>query len=184
MQAAHIPVLARREERRQIQPFSDDILAVIVPHDFREPVMESYDGTGDPNEHLTTFDLQMIISNGSDAQKCKMFGDTLKGMTLAWFTALPMRSIQSFDLSAKFLTQFAANRAKKFMEDDMHDVKQKPGETLKEYLARFNAATMKVVDPDQKTFVSAFMKGVRSGPFNESLNQRRPTSLDEIRGSG
>lgn len=34
------------------------------------------------------------------------------------------------------------------MADDMHDVKQRPNETLKEYLARFNAATVKVVDPD------------------------------------
>lgn len=110
IQAIHISVLARREERRQIQPFSEDILAVTVPHDFRVPVMESYDGTGDPNEHLAAFDLQMIISNGSDAQKCKIFGGTLKGTALAWFTALPMRSIQSFDdLSTTFLAQFAAN---------------------------------------------------------------------------
>lgn len=57
------------EEQRQIQPLFDDILVVIVPHDFRVPVIESYDGTGDPNEHLAAFDLQMIISNGSDAQK-------------------------------------------------------------------------------------------------------------------
>lgn len=93
-----------------------------------------------------------------------------------------MRSIQSFnDLSAKFLAQFAANRAKKFMVDDMHDLKQRPNETFKEYLARFNAATVHVVDSDKKMFVFAFMKRVRSGPFNESLNQRRPTSLDEIR---
>lgn len=87
-----------------------------------------------------------------------------------WFMGLPCQSTNNFwELSSKFLAQFAANKGKRFMEDDMHDIKQEPGQTLKAYLARFNNGTVKVVDPDQRTFVSAFIKGIQSRAFNESL---------------
>lgn len=67
------------------------------------------------------------------------------------------------------------------MADDMHDIKQESGETLKAYLARFNENTIRVWEPNQRTVVAAFVKGVRSGPFNESLELRQPTPMDEIR---
>lgn len=68
--------VVRRGEPQQIQPFSKEILATSVPHDFKVPIIKAYDGIGDPYEHLAAFDLQMIISGGNDAIKCKMFGGT------------------------------------------------------------------------------------------------------------
>lgn len=67
------------------------------------------------------------------------------------------------------------------MVDDKHDIKQGPGETLKAYLARFNENTIKVREPNQRTLLSASVKGVRSGSFNNSLEQWQPTSMDEVR---
>jgi len=54
----------------------------------------------DPESHLTTFNVQMIISSGSDAVRCKMFMGTFAGTMIQWFNGLPDDHITSF-------TQFA-----------------------------------------------------------------------------
>lgn len=115
----------------------------MVPHNFRVPVLNAYDGSQDPDEHLAAFELQMHMSGENDAIKCKMFGGSLKGTALVWFTTQPVGSVRNFrELSEKFRVQFAAHKAKKFMACDLHDVRQKEGETLQAYLVRYNAATI------------------------------------------
>lgn len=65
--------VGRIEECKEIQHYSSEILVMVVPLDFRVLVLEAYDGSQDPNEHLAAFELQMQMSGGNDAIKCKMF---------------------------------------------------------------------------------------------------------------
>ncbi|RDY03051.1 hypothetical protein CR513_13392, partial [Mucuna pruriens] len=51
---------------------------------------------------------------------------------------------------------------------DLFDIKQNKGETLKNYLARYNNATV-------------FQKGLRMGQFSDSLTLRKPLTMEEIR---
>ncbi|RDX83256.1 hypothetical protein CR513_35849, partial [Mucuna pruriens] len=95
---------------------------------------------------------------------------------------LPPRSIYAFnDLANVFLSQFAANKPKRLEVADLFDIRQTGGESLKSYMARFNDATVRVDDPDQKFFVKAFQKGLRVGPFSDALALQKPTSMEEIR---
>ncbi|RDX78138.1 hypothetical protein CR513_41614, partial [Mucuna pruriens] len=95
---------------------------------------------------------------------------------------LPPRSIYAFsDLAGLFLSQFAANKSKRLEVADLFDIKQAGGESLKSYMARFNDATVRVNDPDQKFFVKAFQKGLRVGSFSDALALQKPTSMEEIR---
>ncbi|RDX69355.1 hypothetical protein CR513_51539, partial [Mucuna pruriens] len=48
-------------------------------------------------------------------------------------------------------------------------------------MARFNDATVRVNNLDQKFFVKAFQKGLRVGPFSDALALYKPTSMEEIR---
>jgi len=50
----------------------------------------------DPENHLTAFNAQMIVSGGLDAIRCKMFISTSIGTTLQWFNGLPDEHITSF----------------------------------------------------------------------------------------
>ncbi|RDX80787.1 hypothetical protein CR513_38617, partial [Mucuna pruriens] len=61
---------------------------------------------------------------------------------------------------------------------------QTKGESLKSYLTRFNNATIRVDDPDQKFFVETFGKGLRASQFNNALALRQPTNMGEIRALG
>jgi hypothetical protein len=56
-------------------------------------------------------------------------------------------------------------------------IRQSYAETLREYLARFSEATIKVSNPNQEMFVSAFHNGLKVGHFNESLAQKPATSM-------
>ncbi|RDX86850.1 hypothetical protein CR513_31764, partial [Mucuna pruriens] len=142
----------------------------MVPPNFRELLIESFDGTQDPHAHLQAFHTQMYISGGGDRLSCKLFPGTLRGVAMQWMATLPPRSIHTFnDLARLFLSQFAANKAKKLEVADLFDIKQARGESLKEYLTRFNTATVRVNDHGQKFFVKAFQKGLR------------PASMEEIR---
>ncbi|RDY10124.1 hypothetical protein CR513_05398, partial [Mucuna pruriens] len=112
----------------------------------------------------------MYISGGDDRLSCKLFPGTLKGVAMQWMATLPPRTIQTFnDLADAFTSQFAANKKKQLEVADLFDIKQSREESLKSYLARFNTATVRVNDPDQKFFIKAFQKGLRASPFSDSL---------------
>ncbi|RDX60970.1 hypothetical protein CR513_60843, partial [Mucuna pruriens] len=186
LKAASRPESIHREDSNSQsfwgQPFSEEINEALVPANFRELLIESFDGTQDPHAHLQAFQTQMYISGGSDRLSCKLFPGTLRGVPMQWMATLPPRSIHTFsDLARLFLSQFAANKAKKMEVADLFVIKQARGESLKGYLARFNTATVRVNDPDQKFFVKAFQKGLRIGPFSDALALRRPASMEEIR---
>ncbi|RDY04852.1 hypothetical protein CR513_11380, partial [Mucuna pruriens] len=85
---------------------------------------------------------------------------------MQWVMNLPPRSIYAFnDLANVFLSQFAANKLKRLEVADLCDIRQNGGECLKGYMARFNDAT----------------KGLRVGPFSDTLALKRPTSMEKIR---
>jgi hypothetical protein len=62
----------------------------------------------------------------------------------------------------------------------MFSLRQKSSETLREYLARFSEATIKVSNPNQEMFVAAFHNGLRAGHFNESLAQKPAETMQEV----
>lgn len=76
-------------------PFVDEIMAIPVPRNFKFPKLLYYDGSTDPQEHLTTFNVKMMVSHASPSVKCQVFPTTLEGATLMWFPRLPPRSVSS-----------------------------------------------------------------------------------------
>ncbi|RDX80343.1 hypothetical protein CR513_39123, partial [Mucuna pruriens] len=162
-------------------PFCEEIDEARIPPHFREILVDPFDGTQAPHAHLQAFQTQMYISGGDDKLSCKLFPRTLRGVALQWMMNLPPRSIRAFnDLAGLFLSQFAANKLKRLEVADLFDIRQASGKSLKSYMARFNDATVKVNDLDQKFFVKVFQKGLRAGSFSDSLAFQRPMSMEEI----
>ncbi|RDY06984.1 hypothetical protein CR513_08954, partial [Mucuna pruriens] len=154
------------------QPFSEEIDQTPIPQSFRE----------DPHTHLQAFQTQMYTSGGDDRLSCKLFPRTIRGVAMHWLATLPPQSIRTFsNLATSFASQFAANKTKCLEVADLFDIKQSKGETLKNYLARFNNAMVRVNDPDKKFFVKAFQKELRAGQFSNSLALRKSLTMEEIR---
>ncbi|RDY04065.1 hypothetical protein CR513_12273, partial [Mucuna pruriens] len=87
------------------QPFSKEIDETPVPPNFRELVVEPFDGTQDPHAHLQAFQTQMYISGGNDKLSCKLFPGTIRGVAMQWRATLLARTIKNFnDLASTFVS--------------------------------------------------------------------------------
>ncbi|KAJ1398525.1 Retrotransposon gag domain [Sesbania bispinosa] len=166
----------------EFHPFSAEIAETPYPSDFREPPLKDYDGTTDPQAHVTAFKTQMLKRGIEDAIQCKLFSGMLAGAALIWFSHLPPLSISGItDLIQKFLAQFSARRSRMMTSGKLFSIRQRADESLRDYLGRFNNASLLVLNPNPELLVSAFEEGLQPGQFNESLAQRPAQSMQEIR---
>ena len=63
-----------------IPTFSIEIMGQLLPHYFKMPQLESYDGLADPVDHLESFKVVMLLHGATDVILCKVFFSTLKGV--------------------------------------------------------------------------------------------------------
>ncbi|XP_068475293.1 uncharacterized protein [Phaseolus vulgaris] len=162
------------------QPFTQNIIDEQVPPSFMVPKITPFSGTGDPELHLMAFRVQMLISGGSDAVRCKMFAGTFTGIALRWFNNIPDHSIPSFHvLSKKFIEKFAVNKVEFPTIADLVDIRQGEGESLKSYLSRFCGVSIKIFS-HENLFVDAFVKGLQASSFFESLIRDKPDSMVDV----
>jgi len=82
--------------RDRPKPFSQAIMGELVPpHYITLKIV--FRGVEDPENHLTTFNAQMIVSGGTNAIQCKMFMSIFTSTTLHWLSRLPDGHITSFE---------------------------------------------------------------------------------------
>ena len=142
-------------------PFTVEVLHFPLPTKFRMPQIEAFDGAKDPVDHLNTYKNQMELHGYQDPVRCRAFAITLKGPALAWFNRLPPSSITSFrELSIAFVSHFIG--ARKYRKPSYHllTIKQSSQESLRSYVQRFNAESLKVDIPDEKFAITAFIAGL------------------------
>ena len=64
---------------RTDSPFTAAVNSFPLPHKFRMPHIDSYDGVKDPLDHLETFKKLMHLQGVVDEIMCRAFPTTLKG---------------------------------------------------------------------------------------------------------
>jgi len=122
-----------------------------------------------------------MLIGGFDALYCKLLMSTLAGAALEWFVSLPDEHITTFDqFATPFREQYLLNRAPTRISYDVFDIKRYQGESLKEFLNRFGVQ-VRLKSTHEATTVHAFIKGMLSGPFSESLLRFYPKTFSEIR---
>jgi len=67
-------------------PFVDGIINVELLAKWRGLTIDRYDGSTDPEIDMYTTDIGLFTT--SEAIMCRVFPNSLKGMTLSWFTKL------------------------------------------------------------------------------------------------
>ena len=142
-------------------PFAAEVLHFPFPAKFRMPQVEAFDGIKDPVDHLNTYKNQMELHGYQDPVRCRAFAITLKGPALAWFNRLPPSSISSFrELSIAFVSHFIGARTYRKPSYHLLTIKQGSQESLRSYVQRFNAESLKVDIPDEKFAITAFITGL------------------------
>nr|GEV57150.1 reverse transcriptase domain-containing protein [Tanacetum cinerariifolium] len=104
--------------------------------------VKTYDGTGDPEDHVKIFQAVTQVKRQAMPTWCHMFNSTLIGAARVWFDELPPESADSYkDLKVAFLTYFM--QQKKYVKDpvEIHNIKQNDGETIEDFMERFKVET-------------------------------------------
>nr|GEZ36073.1 hypothetical protein [Tanacetum cinerariifolium] len=112
---------------------------------------------------------------------CHMFNSTLIGAARVWFDELPPDSIVGYkDLKAAFLAYFM--QQKKYVKDpvEIHNIKQRDGETIEDFMERFKTETGRVKGAPKCMRISEFMHGVNNPELTKRLNEHVPKTMEEM----
>ncbi|GJT34727.1 reverse transcriptase domain-containing protein [Tanacetum coccineum] len=115
---------------------------------------------GDPEDHVKIFQAAAQVERWAMPTWCHMFNSTLIGAARVWFDELPPESIDGYkDLKAAFLAYFM--QQKKYVKDPVkiHNIKQRDGETIEEFMERFKVETRYIKGAPECMRISGFMHG-------------------------
>nr|GMD52473.1 uncharacterized protein LOC109149038 [Ipomoea batatas] len=155
-------------------------MAYRAPTDLKIPEHATFDGMGDPREHLVSYQAKMQVLGVEEPLMCKAFLPTLKGLAQKWFLALPSRSIRCFnDLADRFLTHYAVNIKPQRKLTHLSGISQDEGEALKTYLTRWQKEVQTIEGLDEQVAITFFMESLRAGKLFIDLHNDRPKTYVE-----
>nr|GEX40208.1 reverse transcriptase domain-containing protein [Tanacetum cinerariifolium] len=125
--------------------------------------VKTYDGTGDPEDHVKVFQAAAQVDRWAMPTWCHMFNSTLIWVARVWFDELPPERIDGYkDLRAAFLAYFM--QQKKYVKDpvEIHTIKQRDGETIEDFMERFKIETGRMKGAPESMWIFGFMHGVNN----------------------
>ncbi|XP_043696585.1 uncharacterized protein LOC122647193 [Telopea speciosissima] len=127
-------------------------------------------------------ELQDQIQEGaSNAIMCRAFPSTLKGATRQWFLRLRSRSLTNFvELGRGFLAHFVGSRVHKRTAANLLATKQRPDESIRDFLTRFNKEALEVQNLNQIVKFQALRSVIRDVELKRSLIMDEPMDMYEL----
>ncbi|GJY73532.1 reverse transcriptase domain-containing protein [Tanacetum coccineum] len=146
--------------------------------------VKTYDGTGDPEDHLKIFQVAAQVERWAMPTWCHMFNSTLIGATRVWFDELPPESIGwgTRVFKAAFPRHTSCTRRRRMLKDpvEIHNIKQRDGETIKDFMERFKVETGRMKGAPECMRISGFMHGVNNPELTKRLNEHVPKTMEEM----
>nr|XP_027089516.1 uncharacterized protein LOC113710608 [Coffea arabica] len=162
-------------------PFTDDINEERLPPNFNLPAIPSYDGRGDPEDHIHAFISAFRLYCIPYPVICRAFPVFLQGTARKWFWGLEPRSISTLGgLVERFLHRFISSRPTTRTSAYLLNMQQNPGESLRSYVQRFHEESVQIPDPNEQVTIAAFTHGLVSGVFNTGIHKKYPRTLHEL----
>ncbi|GJY64399.1 reverse transcriptase domain-containing protein [Tanacetum coccineum] len=165
------------EERN---PFTPRIRHFSLPRTRMPSHVKTYDGSGDPEDHLKLFQSAAKTEGWAMPTWCHMFNSTLTGNARVWFDKLPKESIDSYeDLRTAFRENYLQQT--KHIKDpvEIHHIKQRDGESTEDFMERYKAEVLDVEGAPECMRISGFMHGITHPGLIKRLYERIPRSMDE-----
>ncbi|GJT48719.1 reverse transcriptase domain-containing protein [Tanacetum coccineum] len=143
--------------------------------------VKTYDGSDDPDNHLKIFKASAKVERWAIPTWCHMFNSKLTVSARVWFDDLPSESVDIYDdLKKAFLANFL--QQKKCIKDpvEIHHIKQREGESIKDFVQRFKAKSRHVKGTLECMRISGFMHGITNPELIKRLHNNIPKSVDEM----
>ena len=125
--------------RRTDSPFTNEVLNCPLPPKFHLPQLESYDGSKNLLDHIESFKTLMLLQMTPDEVMCETFPTTLKRAARVWFSKILLGTIADFEqLNKGFVHNFIGGQRHKKPTGHLLNIQQAEGESLRQYVTRFN----------------------------------------------
>nr|GEU61012.1 reverse transcriptase domain-containing protein [Tanacetum cinerariifolium] len=174
--------VSKSDSSDEVDPFTPQIRNFKSSRKTRMPNnVKTYDGTGDPEDHVKIFQAAAQVKRWAMPTWCHMFNSTLIGAARVWFDELPPESVDGYkDLKAAFLAYFI--QQKKYVKDpvEIHNIKEKDGETIEDFMERFKVETGRMKGAPECMRISGFMHGVNNPELTKHLNEHVPKTMEEM----
>lgn len=167
--------------QRMDHPFTLEVMARPLLVKFKPPQMEMFDDTWHPLNHLEVYKTHMNLQATPDKIICWAFPNIIKGSTWVWFSRLKLESIPNFiELSQQFIRYFIGSQRHKNTATYLLNVKENKGESLWDYVSRFNKKMLQVDDAEEKVVVATLMVGLLPSKFLFSLLKNLPLHMADL----
>ncbi|XP_059627531.1 uncharacterized protein LOC132270371 [Cornus florida] len=112
----------------------------------------------------------------------RVFPTSLTGVVLEWFRNRPHKSIPDYvTLCTMFLAQYCGNKKQKKSIASLFTVRQKRGETLQDFLSKFNMDASEIADCHPVTAIETFKLAMIQGTkFHTSLVKYSPPDMQTL----
>ncbi|XP_059650006.1 uncharacterized protein LOC132295732 [Cornus florida] len=178
------PAEIAREHKNSLvkTPFIDDVYMVERPKKFTIPLFTQFDGTGDYSRHLYHYAQKMALDDRNDPWMCRVFPTSLTGAALEWFRNRPHKSISDYvTLCTMFLAQYCGNKKQKKSIASLFTIRQKKGETLQDFLSRFNMESSEIANCHPATAIETFKLAMILGTkFHTSVVKYSPRDMQTL----
>jgi hypothetical protein len=149
------------DTKRKTTPLGTD--QVTTPYFFNNskfPPIKSYDGRGNPTNHIENFKTHPSFYNLPDEVACQVFPLTLKGEAREWFNGLnPFTSFNA--IKHQFFNQFSIIPKKKQHPTSLFALKQGRAESLTNFVRRFNLELQIVDNPSDQIILSTMINEMK-----------------------
>ncbi|GJU87455.1 reverse transcriptase domain-containing protein [Tanacetum coccineum] len=165
----------------ETDPFTPRIRYFDFPKTRMPSHIKTYDGSEDPEDHLKIFQAAAKTERWAMPTWCHMFNSTLTGNARVWFDDLPQESIDSYDdLRKAFLENYL--QQKKCIKDpvEIHNIKQRDGESTKEFVRRYKLECRDVKGAPKCMKIFGFMHEITNPELVKRLHDKIPKSVDEM----
>ncbi|KAG7564134.1 Ribonuclease H-like superfamily [Arabidopsis suecica] len=178
------PEIDRVIEETRRTPFTSRISNLRIK-DSRKIKLPTYDGKGDPKNHLAAFQIAAgridLEPDEEDAGYCKLFSENLSGPALLWFTQLEPKTIDNFkELSSAFLKQYSMFMEKATSDADLWNLSQGQNEPLRKYIAKFKEVIAKIPEVSYAAALSSLRNGLwHESRFREEIIVNPPSTIQD-----
>ncbi|CAL1401408.1 unnamed protein product [Linum trigynum] len=123
----------------------------------------------------------MQLQTNSNAALCRTFPSTFSGICLDWYNRLPNGIIRSFEeFILLFTTKFASQKRRPLHLKALIDIRQKDGESLRAFYARWSRVAMAVRDLTPETAAHHLMDATTNMELKRALAKRPVTLTTEL----
>ncbi|VFQ77657.1 unnamed protein product [Cuscuta campestris] len=142
---------------RTVTPFTPRVMSVPLPANFRPWQIKAYNGTTDPQDHLSKFYASMEAAAAPD-----------EGTIDDWDT-----------LAERFLTHFAANRRQRLPYSHLLNICIRKGEKVRDFIVRWEKEARDVHGADDQALVAMFQAALPRGEVRKELRKNPPPTYQE-----